>query len=49
MAIDIPHMFTPRPYQLDLFKAMDTKDEKGEYIQKRGIIVRHRRAGKDKA
>ena len=39
--ITIPFNFTPRPYQLNLLKAMD-----GNY--KRAVVVYHRRAGKDK-
>lgn len=39
--ITIPHKFTPRPYQLDLLKAVDSG-------YKRAIAVYHRRAGKDK-
>jgi len=40
--ITIPHEFKPRPYQLELFKAMDSG-------YKRAIVVYHRRAGKDKS
>ena len=38
--IAIPYNFTPRPYQLELFKAMDGG-------KKRAFVVFHRRAGKD--
>lgn len=40
--ITIPYNFTPRNYQLDLFRAMDSG-------KKRAILRWHRRAGKDKA
>jgi len=40
--ITLPYQFRPRPYQLDLFKAIDNG-------YKRAIVVYHRRAGKDKA
>ena len=40
--ITLPHEFTPRPYQLDLLKAVDTG-------YKRAIAIYHRRAGKDKS
>ena len=39
--ITIPYMFTPRQYQLELFKAMDSG-------KKRALVVWSRRAGKDK-
>jgi phage terminase large subunit len=39
--ITIPHNYTPRPYQMDLWRAM-IEDKK-----KRAIYVWHRRAGKD--
>lgn len=42
MKIRLPHSFTPRPYQLPLFKALDSG-------VKRAFIIWHRRAGKDKA
>ena len=42
MEISLPYQFKPRPYQLELFKAMDSG-------YKRSIIVYHRRAGKDKS
>ncbi len=42
MEITIPHKFKPRPYQLELFKAMDEG-------YKRALVVYHRRAGKDKS
>lgn len=38
----LPHNFNPRPYQLDLYRALDGG-------KKRAIIIWHRRAGKDKA
>lgn len=40
--IQIPYKFKPRPYQLELLKAMDSG-------YKRAVVVYHRRAGKDKA
>ena len=42
MQVTIPHKFTPRPYQLPFFKAMDSGI-------KRAVLVWNRRAGKDKA
>ena len=39
--ITLPHEFQPRPYQLDLLKAVDSG-------YKRAIAIYHRRAGKDK-
>lgn len=39
--IEIPYKFTPRPYQMELFRAMDSG-------YKRAIVVWSRRAGKDK-
>lgn len=39
--IQIPHKFTPRPYQLPFLKAMDSG-------KKRAVKVWHRRSGKDK-
>ena len=47
--ITIPHMFTPRGYQLELFRAMDGEQGKPETKKKRAILRWHRRAGKDKA
>jgi hypothetical protein len=41
MEIKIPHAFSPRPYQLNLLKALDNGI-------KRAIIVWNRRSGKDK-
>lgn len=41
MQIDLPHLFTPRPYQLPFLKAWDSGF-------KRLILVAHRRMGKDK-
>jgi hypothetical protein len=40
MTIELPHKFAPRPYQLPMWRAMDT--------HKRCMMVYHRRAGKDK-
>jgi phage terminase large subunit len=40
MPITIPHKYEPRPYQLDLLKALDSG-------YKRAIVVWSRRAGKD--
>lgn len=40
MATQLPYNFTPRNYQLDLFKAMDSGT-------KRAVCVWHRRSGKD--
>lgn len=40
MPITIPHKYNPRPYQLDLLKAMDSG-------YKRAVVVWSRRAGKD--
>ena len=34
--ITLPHKFTPRPYQMDFLKAMDSG-------LKRGLLVWHRR------
>jgi hypothetical protein len=42
MEITIPYEFKPRPYQLELFKALDSG-------YKRACVVYHRRAGKDKS
>lgn len=44
--ITIPYNFTPRPYQLELFKAMDGY---AGNRKKRALLRWHRRAGKDKA
>lgn len=41
MKIELPHQFTPRPYQLPFFKAFDSG-------YKRIVLIFHRRAGKDK-
>lgn len=41
MDITIPYKFKPRPYQVDLFKALDSG-------YNRAVTVWHRRAGKDK-
>lgn len=40
--IQLPYAFTPRPYQLPFFRAMDNG-------AKRAVLVHHRRAGKDKS
>lgn len=40
--ITLPHNFTPRPYQLPFFQAMDGG-------KRRAVLVDHRRAGKDKS
>lgn len=40
MTIELPHLYTPRDYQLDAWRAMDDK--------RRVLMVMHRRAGKDK-
>lgn len=40
MTIELPHLFTPRHYQLETWRAMDS--------HKRVLMVWHRRAGKDK-
>lgn len=40
--ITIPYEYTPRPYQTDLFRALDSG-------YKRAVTVWHRRAGKDKS
>lgn len=42
LRISLPHKYTPRPYQLPLFEAMDGGI-------KRAVLVHHRRAGKDLA
>ena len=39
--IQIPYKFTPRPYQIDLYNCLPNG-------YKRGVVVFHRRAGKDK-
>jgi phage terminase large subunit len=41
MVITIPYKFTPRTYQTEIFRAMDSGF-------RRGICILHRRAGKDK-
>ena len=41
MPVEIPHKFSPRPYQLPLLKALDGG-------KKRAVIVWNRRSGKDK-
>ncbi len=47
--ITIPYLFTPRDYQLNLFRALDGIQGKPETKIKRAILKWHRRAGKDKA
>jgi hypothetical protein len=47
--IQVPNKFTPRPYQLKLFQAMDGVAGKPETRMKRAFLRWHRRAGKDKA
>jgi hypothetical protein len=46
--LTIPYKFTPRPYQLELFKAMDGIEGRPETKKRRAILRWHRRAGKDK-
>jgi len=46
--IQIPYNFTPRSYQLELFKALDGQQGKPETRKRRAILRWHRRAGKDK-
>ena len=46
--ITIPYNFTPRSYQLELFRAMDGEEGKPETKKRRAILRWHRRAGKDK-
>ena len=41
MAINLPHKFTPRPYQLPVLRALDNG-------ARRVVAVWHRRAGKEK-
>ena len=41
MRLRLPHLFTPRDYQIPFLKAM-------EWQMKRAYLVHHRRAGKDK-
>lgn len=47
--ITVPYNFTPRPYQLELFRAMDGVAGKPESKKTRALLRWHRRAGKDKA
>ena len=47
--ITVPFNFKPRPYQLELFKAMDGVQGKPETRKRRAFLRWHRRAGKDKA
>jgi hypothetical protein len=46
--ITVPYNFTPRNYQLELFKAMDGIQGQPESRKRRAILRWHRRAGKDK-
>lgn len=46
--ITIPYNFTPRPYQLEVFRAMDGVEGRPETRKRRAILRWHRRAGKDK-
>jgi hypothetical protein len=46
--ITVPHNFTPRGYQLEVFRAMDGIEGKPETKVKRALLRWHRRAGKDK-
>ena len=41
MEITVPHHFSPRPYQLNLLRAMDSGI-------KRAVVIWHRRSGKEK-
>jgi len=47
--LTIPYKFTPRPYQLELFRAMDGEEGKPHTKKNRAVLRWHRRAGKDKA
>lgn len=47
--ITIPYNFTPRPYQLEFFTAMDGIKGHPDSKKRRGLLRWHRRAGKDKA
>lgn len=47
--ITVPADFTPRTYQLALYRAMDGEQGKPETKKKRAFLRWHRRAGKDKA
>lgn len=49
MDITIPHRFIPRPYQLDMYRAMDKLWEDWDYEKKRAVLIWHRRCWKDKA
>ena len=44
----IPYKFTPRPYQLELFRAMDGIAGQPGSGKRRAMLRWHRRAGKDK-
>lgn len=44
----VPYNFTPRGYQLELFRAMDGIQGKPDSGKKRAALRWHRRAGKDK-
>lgn len=45
--ITVPYKFTPREYQLELFKALDGIEGKPKTKFRRAILRWHRRAGKD--
>lgn len=47
--ITIPYNFSPRDYQLELFRAMDGELGKPDTKKSRALLRWHRRAGKDKA
>lgn len=47
--LSVPNKFTPRDYQLDLFRAMDGTEGKPESKIKRAFLIWHRRCGKDMA
>ncbi len=46
--VTVPHNFTPRGYQLQLFAEMDGIANKPDTRKRRAILRWHRRAGKDK-
>lgn len=48
-ALSVPYKFSPRDYQLDLFRAMDGIEGKPETKHKRALLLWHRRSGKDMA
>lgn len=45
--ITVPYNFTPRPYQLELFQALDGVEGRPETKKNRAIYILHRRGGKD--